>query len=162
MRTWKHQLRVSVCGAILLSLGLGVLNSCSVIEGFEYAAGWKDKCPKIGNAQPPVPTAELHDTWALRFGPFKEGEPWTWNVVPLDDMRRTCGGVPPDIYGCTDYNGGCPYTVVSQANAHNRQLAAHEYAHTVLFWTLGLGHTDSGHTRADIWAAGGFVDSFRQ
>lgn len=151
---------MSVCTGLLLSVAMG-LCGCSIIDGLGYALGVKDKCEKIGNAQPPVPVGELADRWSLRFGPLpKDREPWTWNVLPVDDMRRICGGVPPDIYGCTDYNGGCPYTVVTQANAHDCRLAAHEYAHTALFWLHGAGHTDSAHSTPAIWQSGGFVDSF--
>lgn len=131
-----------------------------MIDGFGYATGLKDKCPKYGNAPSPVSLGELHDTWVLRFGPFKQGEPWTWNVVPTADMVRLCGGAPPDIFGCTDYRGNCPTTYVTQANANDRRLAAHEYAHTVLFWTLGLFHTDSQHTRPEIWGGNGYVAYF--
>lgn len=158
MRTWEHRKRVQVRASVLLSLGMA-LCGCGIIDGFGYALGTKDKCPAVGNAEPPIPIGELHDGWALRFGPFKQGEPWTWNVVPTEDMRRICGGAPPDIFGCTDYRGGCPTTYVTQANATDRLLAAHEYAHTVLFWTLGLGHTDRDHLRPDIWSTGGFVHS---
>lgn len=158
MRTRQHQLRVPLRAAILLSLGL-VVCGCSVIDGLGYALGLKDKCPRTGNAEPPVPIGELRDTWSLRFGPLKSDcEPWTWNIVSADDQDRFCNHIT--IAACTDYRGGCPYTITTLPYAHDRQLAAHEFAHAALY-CMGL-NTDPTHLRADVWGAGGFVQSFVQ
>lgn len=142
--------------ALLLSLAMGV-HGCSVIDGFGYATGLKDRCPKYGNAQSPVSVAELRDTWSLRFGPLKpDCEPWTWNLVSEPDLARICG-TPKDA-GCTDYRGGCPTTYTTQAYAEDRRLAAHEFAHAALF-CMGLD-TDRNHLRPDIWGSAGFVAYF--
>jgi hypothetical protein len=152
-RQRKH--RVSLLPALLLPVLMGVWG-CGIWEGFEYAIGVKDKCDS-GSATSPVPVALLQSRWEARFGPLG-GEPWSWDVIPTADFQRICGGVPPDVFGCTIFMGGCPSSFTTSANAHDCRLAAHEFAHAALF-RMGID-TDRKHSRADIWKSGGFVDSF--
>lgn len=142
-----------MCFAVLM---LFILHGCSIWDGLGYATGLKDKCDKYGNAQPPVSVQELRDTWTERFGPINpDCEPWTWNIVSQADLNRICRAT--NDAGCTDYSGGCPTTFTTQEYAHDRRLAAHEFTHAMLF-CMGVNR-DPTHLRADLWQAGGFVDT---
>lgn len=119
----------------------------------------KRTCPHVSADVPPLTERELRADWEGRFGPLPACDHWEWVVVEPEVYATLC---PANSAGCTTYSQQsatryCPTTFTTEAHAHDRRLAAHEWTHATLYC---VGKRDPDHTDPALWCPAGFVCNY--